>query len=287
VATGLPAHNILNAGDNVLADFFESFDNGVGALAHTWGDIDTSVRGQVTMRGDSSALEFPNGASSGHGYGTYTIVAQLSGDQAGPAGLLWPADDRWPGNEMDLIEVIGGTPYGAMHFRASDGGDGYGGVYYSGLDETQTHTYTLDWQPGHVEFSVDGRSYGGFSDNVTPDAAHGGVNVVMGIMNKNPSTSMTVYEVSYTASGGGGGSSAVQAAPVVQASAQPEDTGGVTTGTTTAAAETVVSTESTASTNGQPAWWPAWEAAWNANHNSSDTSWQGTFWAQVNDGVWG
>ena len=37
--------------------FFESFDNGVGALNHTWGNIDTSVRGQVTLTGDSGMME--------------------------------------------------------------------------------------------------------------------------------------------------------------------------------------------------------------------------------------
>ncbi|WP_431270729.1 hypothetical protein [Dankookia sp. P2] len=42
--------------------FSESFNNGVGALSHTWGNgIDTSVRGQVTISGNSGIMENPWG----------------------------------------------------------------------------------------------------------------------------------------------------------------------------------------------------------------------------------
>jgi hypothetical protein len=36
----------------------------------------------------------------------------------------------------------------------------------------------------------------------TKDAAHGGSNVVFGVMNKNDATSITVYDMSYTPSSG-------------------------------------------------------------------------------------
>src|SRR6476661_4778529 len=194
--------------------FSESFDNGIGALNHTWGNgIDTSVRGQVTVSGNSGLMENPGGAAAGHGYGTYSITASMSGHATGPAALLWPGDDKWPGPEMDLAEFIGGRPYGTMHF-SSNGNDVYGSVYYNGVDESKVHTYTLDWQPGSVTFSVDGRSYGGFSDNVGRDFDHGGINEVFSIMNSSGGTSITVYDISYSppgGGGGGGGGSAVQA----------------------------------------------------------------------------
>lgn len=195
--------------------FFESFDNGIGALNHTWGrGIDTSVRGQVTVSGDSGIMERPWGAAAGHGYGTYSITLSMRGDAPGPAALLWPGDDKWPGPEYDIAEIINGRAYGTMHFRGADGSDVYGSVFYNGLDESKVHTYTLDWQPGSITFSVDGKVYGGFTDNVGRDFDHGGINEVFGIMNRGSGTSITVYELSYTPSGssggGGGGSSADQ-----------------------------------------------------------------------------
>jgi hypothetical protein len=240
--------------------FSESFDNGIGALNHTWGNgIDTSVRGQVTVRGDSGIMENPWGAAAGHGYGTYSITASMSGHAEGPAALLWPGNDKWPGPEYDIAEFIGGRPYGTMHFN-SNGNDVYGSVYYNGVDESTVHTYTLDWQPGHITFSVDGRSYGGFSDNVGRDFDHGGINEVFSIMNRGGGTSITVYDISYSPSGGGGGGgggSAVQAE--------------VTTSGSSTAAEVVLDTGAVAQASatidtsqyeGLPGWmWPA-EARW-------------------------
>ena len=241
----------------MTAAFFESFDNGIGALNHTWGsrDIDTSVRGQVTLTGDSGIMEFPGGISVGHGYGSYSIVAKLTGHEPGPAGLLWPGNDVWPGPEMDLVEFIGGRPYGTMHFRGSDGGDVFGSIYYNGVDERQVHTYTMDWEPGVVTFSVDGRVFGGYSDNVSRDYDHGGMNVVFSVMNRNPNTSITVYEVSYSPSGGGGGGgggSAVQA----------EVTGQGVSAAVEAPAVAAAATLDVNQYEGLPGWmWPA-EARW-------------------------
>lgn len=186
-----------------MADFYESFDNGVGALSHAWGNVDTSVRGQVTLTGNSGMMERPWGADAGHGYGTYTVTAALHGDQVGSAALLWPANDRWPGAEMDFAEIYGGQVYGTMHWN-SGGGDSYSAAIYNGVDESKPHTYSIDWQPGKVTLAVDGRVYGSFTDHVGADHAHGGVNSVMGANNINGNASITVYDMSYTASGGGG-----------------------------------------------------------------------------------
>ncbi len=190
-----------------MADsFYESFDNGTGALTHNWaGNIDTSVPGQITLRGHSGVIEFPGGKDAGHGFGQYYATAKLEGDQfgygAGPAVLLWPSDDRWPGTELDFVEVRpDGTAFGTAH-RNDNGGDWYRAFNYGGLDESQIHTYGINWQADRVSFSVDGRDV----ETVwmdTRDAAHGGVNNVIGVMNLNDSTSVTLYDVSYTPSGG-------------------------------------------------------------------------------------
>jgi beta-glucanase (GH16 family) len=182
--------------------FIESFDNGVGALSHVWGSasIDTSVPGQITLGGHGGAMERPWSADSGHGYGTYTVVAALHGDQAGPAALLWPANDQWPGPEFDIVEIHEGRPYGVVHFN-DNGNDNYTSVWYDGFDYSQPHTYTLDWQPGRITFYVDGREMGTVTEGVGADYAHGGINEVFGIMNRNSDTAITVYEVSYTENG--------------------------------------------------------------------------------------
>jgi beta-glucanase (GH16 family) len=256
-----------------MADFVESFDNGVGALSHAWGNanIDTSVRGQVTISGATGGMmEKPSGASAGHGYGTYEVVAQLHGDTEGSAALLWPGNDQWPGPEYDIVEVIHGNAYGAVHFE-SGGGDRYNVVNFNGIDESQTHTYSLDWQPGSITFYVDGARMGTVTEGITADYAHGGVNEVMGVMNRSNATSITVYEMSYTASGGGGGGGQAAASANVQASTNAA-----------AAADTT-------SHDGQPSWWAAWEAAWDAhNYTDGNDNWQAQFWSTLASGgdIW-
>ena len=224
------------------------------------------MRGQVTVSGNSGIMENPRGTAAGHGYGTYSITASLSGHAAGPAALLWPGNDVWPGPEMDLVEFINGQPYGTMHF-SSGGSDVYGSVYYGGVDELKVHTYTLDWQPGSVTFSVDGRVYGGFSDNVGRDYDHGGINEVFSIMNRGGGTSITIFDISYSpsggGSGGGGGGSAVQAEVTTSGSSTTADvaldSGAVAQASATQASATI----DTSQYEGLPGWmWPAEARYW-------------------------
>ena len=257
----------------MAGDFVESFDNGIGALDHVWGsaNIDTGTHGQVTISGHGGLMEKPTGDSAGHGYGTYTVVAALDGDTEGSAALLWPGNDKWPGPEYDIVEVIHGNAYGTVHFAGSDGGDRYNVVNYDGVDESQTHTYSLDWQPGSITYYVDGHNMGSVSEDVGADYAHGGINEVMGLMNRSDATSMTVYEVSYSSSGGGGSEPADTGVVTSSADAHDDTTVSVDAPVDTVSADTGSSSE--------PVWWDAWEAAWDANHGSGDDSWQAKFWA--------
>ncbi len=84
---------------------FESFDHGLDAFSHRWGSIDHSVRGEVKLTGNAGMMESPSGRPAGHGYGTHTVEAKIEGNSPGAAVLLWPGDDRWPGQEIDLAEV--------------------------------------------------------------------------------------------------------------------------------------------------------------------------------------
>ncbi len=182
----------------MAASFYESFDNGTGALTHHWaGHIDTSVQGQITLGGYSGVMEWPGGSGSGHGFGQYYVTAEVEGNTVGPAALLWPSNDRWPGTELDFVEVLpDGTAYGTAH-RDGGGWDHYDARMYWGTDESQVHTYGINWQADRVSFTVDGRDAGTVWMN-TSDAAHGGSNVVFGVMNRSYDTSITVYDMSYT-----------------------------------------------------------------------------------------
>ncbi len=181
-----------------MANFFETFSHGVGKLNHTWGKIDTSVAGQVTLTGYSGIMQWPSGASAGNGYGHYEVVAALKGNQAGSAVMLWPGNDKWPGNEMDLAEIHNGYVYGTAHHKTASGGDGYRTAIYHGIDESKPHKYTLDWTPGKIVLGVDGHTFGTITRNVGKDFEHGGIDSVFGMLNNNSKTSLTVYEVSYT-----------------------------------------------------------------------------------------
>lgn len=185
-------------GTKALAGFYESFDNGVGILNHTWGSVDTSVAGEITLRGNSGAMQRPWSADVGNGYGRYEVTAKMSADQAGPAALLWPADDKWPGPEYDIVEVLNGTPYGVVHWKDGGGWDSYESRWFNGVDETQVHKYAIEWREGRIDFFIDGQHYGTVDHNVGADYAHGGVNSVMSMMNSNHNTFLTVYDVSYS-----------------------------------------------------------------------------------------
>jgi beta-glucanase (GH16 family) len=89
-----------------------------------------------------------------------------------------------------------GTAYGTAH-RNDGGHDWYDARMYWGVDESQDHTYGINWQADRVSFSVDGRDAGTVWMD-TRDAAHGGSNVSFAVMNRNDNTSITVYDMSYS-----------------------------------------------------------------------------------------
>lgn len=245
-----------------MADsFYESFENGIGALSHTWGarNIDTSVWGQVTVRETSGLMERPYGPEAGHGYGTYSFTAALHGNAEGSAILLWPGDDKWPGTEYDVVEVINGQPYGTVHYRGSDGGDGYNVVTFDGIDETQVHKYTLDWQPGRISYYVDDRYMGSITEGVKADYAHGGMNETIGLMNRTSEASMTVYDVSFTPMGDPAPAPSPPA-PVVEVVVDaPADAGSGNGG------------------GGGGDWLSAYNVLWNQYNGGGD--WEADFWA--------
>ena len=175
-----------------------SFDNGLGTLGNAY-NVDQSVYGQVTLAGNSALMEWASGPSAGHGYGTYTIQAQVNGNQPGPAIILWPGDDKWPGQEIDIVEITpngSGQQYGTVHWNAG-GSDGYTAQIYYGVTAWTPHTYQMVWEPGLITFKVDGNVTATVNQHVPVDYAHGGMNDTIGFLNNNNNTSITVYQVDY------------------------------------------------------------------------------------------
>lgn len=184
----------------------ESFDHGTGALSKAW-NADTSVAGQVTLRGNAGLMEWNGSAESGHGYGTYTVNAKFDGTSPGAAIVLWPGDDSWPGQEIDIGEMAAdgsGRQYGAVHWNGG-GWDAYETVIFEGVKPGVFHDYTVVWEPGRVTFLVDGQEHGAVTQHVPRDHDAGGMNNTIGALNNNGATSVTLRSVDYQPRGSGGG----------------------------------------------------------------------------------
>jgi beta-glucanase (GH16 family) len=175
------------------------FSGNIGTLSNAW-NVDTSPNGQVTLSGSSAMMEPASGASAGHGYGTYTIVAKVDGSQPGPAIVFWPGNDQWPGQEIDLMEITpdgSGRQYGTVHWNAG-GGDAYDAKIFDGVSSGVFHEYQMVWEPGKITMKVDGSTAATFTDHVPVDFDHGGLNDTIGFLNISNNTSITVDHVSYT-----------------------------------------------------------------------------------------
>ncbi len=193
----------------------ESFDNGVGLLSRTWGHVDASVRGQVTLTAYAAedwgvsrgAMVSPTGA--GYGYGTYRFVLNTHGGAIGDYALLWPASDRWPGPELDVVELDwDGRPYSAIHWRGEDGGDRYDvfALDRFAFDPHAPHAYEMEWRPGRITVRVDGVEQFATTNQVPRSFADGGENAAPGVGMQpwwapdaqDGDNRITVYEVGYT-----------------------------------------------------------------------------------------
>ena len=176
-----------------------TFDSGLGSLSNAW-NVPAPVNGAVTLNGSSSMMEWATGPDAGHGYGTYTVTAKVDGSQPGPGIILWPGDNKWPGQEVDMLEITpdgSGRQYATVHWNEG-GHDAFQTIIYNGVSSGQFHDYTMVWEPGKMTFKVDGKEMGSFDHHIPTDHDHGGMNNTIGAMNNNSNTAITVSNIQFT-----------------------------------------------------------------------------------------
>lgn len=91
---------------------------------------------------------------------------------------IWPAfwmlreNNPWPG-EIDIMELVGNAPWschGTAHWGEVNNVQSMGGSIYADDWTTAYHTYTVEWWPDHLRWSVDGQVYFELDrTQVTPD----------------------------------------------------------------------------------------------------------------------
>jgi hypothetical protein len=214
----------------------ETFDTGLGRLGHTWGHVSVhdGIASVSSWAGEgwqpSGMMQFPGGASSGQGFGLYSVTMSIDSYAPGAFACLWPASDKWPGPELDLIELdFNGNAYSTVHWKGSNGGDAYRSYALSGVDARQVHTYSFEWQSDHMSMYVDGRLMWTTTEHVPQDYAHGGENSAFGVGEQpgwaagyqDGNNTVHVYEMSYAAGSGGGGTSAPDPAPAPEPAPEP------------------------------------------------------------------
>jgi hypothetical protein len=133
-----------------------------------------------------------------------------AGQGTGVAILLWPANNVWPGPEIDILEnwsdPTGQTGYMSVHFKGPNGEDMANSIQFS-ADLTKQNTFALDWEDGSLTYYINGvELFQNTGTEVPKDAAHGGVNMAFGAQitdigsNFEPTdtVSLTIYDMNYS-----------------------------------------------------------------------------------------
>jgi hypothetical protein len=183
-----------------------------------WGNADDfSWAGGLTItsyarEGWASAgfLQPDFGPTSSQGYGLYSVLFSMNANEGtGPAIVMWPANNVWPGPEIDLVEDWSDpsrqTGYATIHWKGADGSNQYQ-VYQFHADTTRPTQAAMDWEPGSLTFYVNGNQVFHYTGpNVPKDAADGGVNEAFGAevtqAGSNPvssSVSLHLYDMIYS-----------------------------------------------------------------------------------------
>jgi beta-glucanase (GH16 family) len=184
-------------------------------LTRDWGNIaltstDATLSSHFNSGWEHSGMmQPPTGRAADNGYGLYSVTLQINSGE-GPGGYvcLWPATDRWPGPELDLVEkasTSNTSGYSTIHWKGSGSSDQYEvHLFPTSIDVSQKHTYAMDWEGDHISLYIDKTLIYTTTNHVPKDAAHGGQNEAFGAgmqpwgtQNPDGDNVMHVYDMSY------------------------------------------------------------------------------------------
>ena len=156
-------------------------------------------------------MQAATGATAGQGYGLYSVTASANaGEGVGICAVMWPADNNWPGPEIDLLEDWNDptrqTGYATIHWKGANNSNGQD-IHQFTIDLTKPHTFAMDWEPGSLTYYIDGKEIFQVTGAEVPkDAAQGGVNEAFGAEVTaagsapiSSSVSLHLYDMSYSA----------------------------------------------------------------------------------------
>jgi beta-glucanase (GH16 family) len=101
-------------------------------------------------------------------YGKYLVRFRLDpGIGVGHAVLLMPANNTWP-PEIDFSEDNGSGRLGTLATLHYGKNDTHWSAYLPNVNLTQWHTLGVQWTPGRLEYTIDGRIWATMWGNVVP-----------------------------------------------------------------------------------------------------------------------
>ena len=151
--------NHLTLGSSIL-DLRSYKDTSQGAAAGAWATAGVAQRASQT-------------------YGKWEVRAKMNnGKGIAPVLLLWPQSNNWPTDgEIDFAEDGGQNPrstdYMSLHYSGACGSDHDCQTQQTtSVDWSQWHTYGVEWTPGKVVFTLDGKNVGTITSNVPTGPMH-------------------------------------------------------------------------------------------------------------------
>lgn len=200
----------------------DNFTNGsmpnVNIFPVKWGNADDFVPGNTLTLISRASEGWANvgflqpdwSPTVSQGYGLYSVTFSMNaGEGNGPAIVMWPSNNVWPGPEIDLVEDWSDptrhTGYATIHWVGSDGSNQYQTFQFH-ADMTNKTAAAMDWEPGSLTFYVNNREVFKYTGpHVPKDAADGGVNEAFGAevtaaggSPVSSSVSLHLYSMSYS-----------------------------------------------------------------------------------------
>jgi beta-glucanase (GH16 family) len=101
-------------------------------------------------------------------YGKYLVRFRLDrGIGVGHAVLLMPANNSWP-PELDMSEDNGSGRTGTLATLHYGKSDRHWSAFLRSVNLTQWHTLGVQWTPGKLQYTIDGRIWATMQGNVVP-----------------------------------------------------------------------------------------------------------------------